>query len=609
MTRRPIWILALSLFVVSLGVACDLGSLLGGSASMPTIHIQSPENQSQFSEGEEITVQSIATDASGVVSVDLFVDGELVRSDPATAGQAGAQAEPFATVSQKWQAVAGTHTLGVRARSVAGQLSDLNSITVTIVPAAARLSSPTEGTPIGGGAGRMAFTSERDGNVEIYVMNADGSQQTNLTNNPASDWWAAWSPNGAQIAFQSDRDGRPEIYVMNANGAYQMRLTNHPAGSEKPAWSPDGTRIAFNTKRDGNSEVYVMNADGSQPHNLTNNPADDSEPDWSPDGTRLAFNSDRDGNAEIYVMNADGSHLTRLTDNPASDYTPAWSQDGTRIAFFSNRDGNWEIHVVNADGSQPTRLTHSAATDFRPRWSTDGSLIIFSSKRDGNEQVYVMKSDGSQQMRISNNDKNEYKPVWQPRDAPAEALKTPPASINAQATLWLPSPTVTNTGSLAPTAGVPAATATVKPTVKPAASVTPNTIVQAPSPTVKATAQVPPGLYVTALRTDPAALAERVDAGFYVTFLNTMNAEPSYQWNVFVFRADNPKNSFGEAAPLMETIPVGTTEHRTNGSWRIGVGACGSYFARVASLDNGKNRTYFAGPDGQVFEYYFKVCQ
>jgi hypothetical protein len=127
------------------------------------------------------------------------------------------------------------------------------------------------------------------------------------------------------IAFASNRDGNWEIYVMNADGSGVTRLTNNPADDRVPSWSPDGRRIAFDSKRDGNYEIYVMNADGSGQTNLTNNPADDYMPSWSPDGRRIAFDSKRDGNYEIYVMNADGSGVTRLTNNPAFDCCPAWS--------------------------------------------------------------------------------------------------------------------------------------------------------------------------------------------------------------------------------------------------------------------------------------------
>ena len=128
--------------------------------------------------------------------------------------------------------------------------------------------------------GRIAFASDLDGNFEIYVMSADGSGQTRLTDNPAIDWQPSWSPEGTKIVFTSDRDGSSEIYVMNADGSDQARLTDNFDLS--PSWSPDGTSIAFTSQRDGHREIYVMSADGSGQANLTNNPAIDRQPSWGP---------------------------------------------------------------------------------------------------------------------------------------------------------------------------------------------------------------------------------------------------------------------------------------------------------------------------------------
>ncbi len=277
----------------------------------------------------------------------------------------------------------------------------------------AATAAPTEGatsTPDAPATGKIAFRSERDGNNEIYIMNADGSELTNLTNNPAWDAGPNWSPDGAQIAFLSDRDGNNEIYVMNADGSGLARLTTE--GAIWSAWSPDGSRIAFASVRDGNSEVYVMNADGSEVTRLTDNPAIDGQPAWSPDGSRIAFFSDRDGNNEIYVMNADGSGVTRLTDNPADDLVPFWSPDGAQIAFRSRRDGDVEIYVMNADGSDPTRLSIGGA--FATSWSPGGSHIAFTSDRDGNFEIYVMNADGTGVTRLTDNPAFDLNPAWSP---------------------------------------------------------------------------------------------------------------------------------------------------------------------------------------------------
>jgi len=111
--------------------------------------------------------------------------------------------------------------------------------------------------------GKIAFTSDRDGNTEIYTMDADGGGQTRLTENPAEDYSPGWSPDGTRLVFVSARDGNPEIYVMQADGSGQTRLTNNTADDLSPSWTPNGAQIAFVTNRDGNDEIYLMNADGS----------------------------------------------------------------------------------------------------------------------------------------------------------------------------------------------------------------------------------------------------------------------------------------------------------------------------------------------------------
>ena len=261
---------------------------------------------------------------------------------------------------------------------------------------------------------KIAFTSDRDGNSEIYVIDQDGSNVTNLSDNAASDDRPSWSPDGLRLAFASNRDGNWEIYVMDADGANQTNLTSNGADDRYPAWSPDGSKIAFYSLRDGNWEVYSMNADGSSPSNLTNNAASDSYPDWSSDSSKIAFHTDRDGNYEVYVMDANGSAQTNLTNNVAEDGAPAWSPTTSTIAFRSKRDGNKEIYVMNGDGSGQTRLTNDSATDVDPSWSPDGTKITFTSNRAGNYDVYTMNSDGSNQASLAPNAAIDIEAEWSP---------------------------------------------------------------------------------------------------------------------------------------------------------------------------------------------------
>jgi|GEM_PF-611678 len=263
--------------------------------------------------------------------------------------------------------------------------------------------------------GKIVFTSLRDGNAEIYVMNADGSNQTRLTNNPANDSWPSLSPDGTKITFNSDKDGgNDEVYTMDADGTNQTRLTNNPL-SGWPSWSPDGTKIVFVTNRDGNAEIYVMNADGSNQTRLTNNSyVCDSSPAWSPDGTKIAFGSKRTGNWEIYVMNADGSNQTRITNDNKWDWIPAWSPDGTKIAYTQG-NASWsyaDVCIMNVNGTNQTNLTNNNVADAFSTWSPDGTKIAFHTNRDGNYEIYVMNADGSNPTRLTNSPAEDSQPSW-----------------------------------------------------------------------------------------------------------------------------------------------------------------------------------------------------
>ena len=286
----------------------------------------------------------------------------------------------------------GVATVTITARD---PLTATQSVSVTVTAAPTRLTNNNGGNNFGPAwspdGTKIAFTSSRDGNFEIYVMGTDGSNPTRLTDNNADDGSPAWSPDGTKIAFDTDRnDGSNEIYVMAADGSSPTRLTNG-GYNFGPAWSPDGTKIAFVSYRDDDYEIYVMDADGSSPTRLTNSGGYDGQPAWSPDGTKIAFYTDRDG-GRLYVMDTDGSNPTRLTNNRGG--SPAWSPDGTRIAFASSIAGDFEIYVMNVDGSSVTRLTPNADAST-PSWSPDGTQIAFESTRDGPYEIYVMSVPAS----------------------------------------------------------------------------------------------------------------------------------------------------------------------------------------------------------------------
>ena len=278
---------------------------------------------------------------------------------------------------------------------------------------------------------RIAFDSYQNGNNEIYVIGADGKNLKNLTENQAFDDSPAWSPDGKRIAFVSNRDANQEIYVMDSDGKNQTRLTQNQAVACSPTWSPDGTKIAFLSKPkpskdeengprerlyDDGYAVYVIDADGKHQKRLTENEVDNHGLAWNPNSTKIIFQSYRNGfEREIYEVDTEGKKLNRLTENQVLDIEPAWSPDGSKIVFVSSfRD----IFVMDADGKNPKNLTGNKAgnkaRDWGPAWSPDGTKIAFVSDRDGNWGVYVMDADGKNPKRLTENQRTNCSPAWSP---------------------------------------------------------------------------------------------------------------------------------------------------------------------------------------------------
>ena len=269
---------------------------------------------------------------------------------------------------------------------------------------------------------RILFNSDRSkGQIDMYMMNSDGTNVERLTSTAATESLYSWSPEGRRIVYNlRSQDGG--IFVMNDDSTWPIRLIQNDQDVSYiwPAWSPDGDKIVFSRfvlEPELTIDIYVMDVDGGNVRALTNTPsAGNLVPAWSPDGTKIAFASDRDGNQEIYVMGSDGGGQTRLTGSPASDSSPAWSPDGTEIVFHSNRDGGFKIYVMDADGSNVRQLTTDSGFDDRvPSWSPDGSRIIFHSNRDGNNEIYVMNRDGGSQSRLTISLGQDEDPRWAPR--------------------------------------------------------------------------------------------------------------------------------------------------------------------------------------------------
>jgi TolB protein len=182
---------------------------------------------------------------------------------------------------------------------------------------------------------RIVFFAEVDGNVDVFVMTADGSNRSRVTSDPAEDVSPAWAPTGDRIAFVSERHDNEDLYVIDPDGRHELRLTDDPAPDEAFAWDPSGARIAYVSYRHGanpeeigigDAEVFVVDVRTAETTNVSRNPAWDGDPDWSPDGNRIVFTR-RTDHGEIYVMRSDGSEQERLPGLPGdlvNDCCPRW---------------------------------------------------------------------------------------------------------------------------------------------------------------------------------------------------------------------------------------------------------------------------------------------
>ena len=289
---------------------------------------------------------------------------------------------------------------------------------------------------------QVAFTSSRDRQTEIYVMDADGVNPIRLTHHPAEDAHPSWSPDGRRIAFISNRNGgNYQIYVMDSNGKNLRRLTQGPR-DWFPAWSPDGQTIAFESAGDEewSSKIHVVSPDGTKLRRLgADIPSSDRHPTWSPDSQRIAFVSWRDGEGpEIYVMNANGKNRRRLTHNSENERGPSWSPDGSKIAFWTSKNEDVTIAVMDADGTNRKNLTKEVRDGFTvwntdPAWSPDGRMIAYCSHiLDVNKgEVHLMTSDGVHIKRLGNMHRGrDGTPDW---FAPVELSVS---SVGSQPKIW-----------------------------------------------------------------------------------------------------------------------------------------------------------------------------
>lgn len=275
-------------------------------------------------------------------------------------------------------------------------------------------------------SGKIGFSSTKDGNYEIYTMNADGSNPTNVSNNPKTDYGFAWSYDCSKILFYTNRDGNDEIYIMNSDGKSQVNLTNNSANDRIPSFSNDNSKIVFVSDRSNKSgDVFIMDADGKNTLQITNNSYFEESPVFSNNSQKLVFtrelkdlNNPNDyGNGEIFSIDLKTMKETRLTNKEGYDSGAIFSPNGKKIAFYGYDQNTkfYDIYLMNPDGSQIEKLTDDAPEDYSPTWSPDGNWLAFTRGDSKNYDIWIMNISTKKLLRLTEQPKRDETPFWCPQ--------------------------------------------------------------------------------------------------------------------------------------------------------------------------------------------------
>ena len=255
---------------------------------------------------------------------------------------------------------------------------------------------------------KIVFTSTRDGNGEIYMMNADGSGEVRLTDHPGDDFDPVWSPTGEHIAFVSEREhqGLYDIYLMDADGQNIRKAFSDMEYRTAPTWSPDGQNIAYHTYSPvPDWAVYFDRLGGGKAERLSEAAMTRGGfPAWSPDGTEIAFTDVVAGppvriaplavgipmEMHIWIINLQTHEKERLLPRLRSGdtYYPVWSPDGTKLAFYWRERDRQKvgIYIVNRDGKKLEEIVKNAGGMVA--WAPNGRELIYSQTVNGQRQLF-----------------------------------------------------------------------------------------------------------------------------------------------------------------------------------------------------------------------------
>ena len=370
--------------------------------------------QTQLSKTGRLSDEDVLADCAdwSQIGADGLIEGQLTLTSTA-----------FTAEFRVWDATRCTRLLAKRYRQ--GVDADPLTIAKRMADDIARAFTGVRGVA----ATEIAFISSRDGNGEVYVMDADGGSARPATDNGSVNLLPSWSPTGDAIVYTSWRHlNTPFLYLLSRGGRRKTGRVLDALGTDmhqyRGVFDPSGERLAVviaNGKVP--SEIYTVRPDGKRLRRLTKNRTIDVSPSWSPDGSQIAFVSNRTGTPQIYIMNANGSGVRRLTFDGRYNTAPAWSPDGAWIAYEVRVGSQFDIWLIdpnaNATATSPGGLgvaniplvTHPTS-DEHPSWAPNAQKLAFSSMRRGRSDIYVIDINGDNLRRLTRNAGDNKSPAW-----------------------------------------------------------------------------------------------------------------------------------------------------------------------------------------------------
>ncbi len=258
---------------------------------------------------------------------------------------------------------------------------------------------------------RIAFTSRRTGNAEVYSIDPDGSNLTQITRNGSINLSPAWSVDNSKLYITSYLTKFPDLFVIDLSNSKTTPILQ--GGMHiTPSPNPDGVHLALTVSFDGDPEVCVYNLETRKLRRLTFSTGVDTNAVFAPNGREMVFVSDRTGNPQIYVMDMDGANIRRLSNIGNYNTAPDWSPRGDWIAYHSRRDGVFNIWMIRPNGADEHPLTSEAGHNEDPSFGRNGRHIAFTSTRDGSKGLYVMDISGRSVRRIIHGMGGCENPAW-----------------------------------------------------------------------------------------------------------------------------------------------------------------------------------------------------